>query len=45
MIYLINPEYIQILHSDPRGLRMVGAGMIALLLGTLWIRKIVNIEV
>ena len=45
MIYLINPEYIQILHSDPRGLRMIGAGMIALLLGTLWIRKIVNIEV
>lgn len=45
VIYLINPEYIQALHSDPRGLKMVGGGMIALAIGTLWIRKIVNIEV
>lgn len=45
VIYLINPDYIQALHSDPRGLKMIGAGMIALAIGTLWIRKIVNIEV
>ena len=45
VVYLVNPEYIQVLHSDPRGLRMIGAGMICLLLGTVWINKIVNIEV
>ncbi|MFA0442259.1 type II secretion system F family protein [Vibrio sp. 10N.222.51.C12] len=42
---LVNPEYVQPLYSDPRGLKVIGLGMISLVLGAFWIRKVVNVEV
>ena len=45
LIYAINPEYLELLHTDPRGIQLIGIGMVALFIGTLWIRKVVTIEV
>ncbi|MEZ8290023.1 type II secretion system F family protein [Vibrio sp. 10N.237.312.B06] len=41
----VNPEYIEPLYTDPRGISMVSIGVILLAIGTLWIRKIINIEI
>ncbi|KWU00503.1 MULTISPECIES: type II secretion system F family protein [Vibrio] len=41
----VNPEYIEPLYSDPRGVSMVSIGVILLAIGALWIRKIINIEI
>ena len=41
----VNPEYIEPLYSDPRGISMVSIGVILLAIGALWIRKIINIEI
>lgn len=45
IIALIKPDYISSLHNHPTGVKMVVGGMIALFIGTMWIRKIVNFEV
>lgn len=42
---IVNPEYVDPLYTDPRGLKIIGLGMISLVLGAFWIRKVVNVEV
>jgi tight adherence protein B len=44
-IRLVNPEYYQMLFSHPLGWVMVIVGSISILLGWLFIRKIIHIEV
>ncbi|MFS1865890.1 pilus assembly protein TadB [Vibrio breoganii] len=41
----VNREMALILTEDPRGIKMVSAGIISILIGSLWIKKIVNIKV
>jgi tight adherence protein B len=41
----VNPEYIEPLYTDPRGISMVSIGVVLLAIGALWIRKIINIEI
>lgn len=45
IISLVRPEYIELLHTTPMGVKMIVGGMVSLFVGTIWIRKIVNIEV
>jgi len=45
IIYIINPGYIQMLFTHPMGKAMIGAGIASQLVGIMFIRKIVNIEV
>ncbi len=45
VIYLINPEYISLLFTHPLGKAMLAAGVVSQLMGIMFIRKIVNIEV
>ncbi|MES2015351.1 MAG: type II secretion system F family protein [Pseudomonadota bacterium] len=42
---LVNPKYVSVLWTDPAGIRMLwyGAGMI--LVGVLWIRRVIHIRV
>ena len=42
---LVNPRYVSVLWTDPTGIKMLwyGAGMI--LIGVLWIRKVIHIRV
>jgi tight adherence protein B len=44
-IYSLNPPYIKLLFTDPMGKLMVLTAVIFQIIGFLWIRKIVNIEI
>jgi tight adherence protein B len=44
-MFAVNPEYIMILFTTQVGLVMLGVGGILILLGILWMRKIVDIDV
>ncbi len=45
MLSISSPGYLEPLYSDPRGIKLIIMGMVGLLLGALWIRKIINFEV
>ncbi|UTT84044.1 type II secretion system F family protein [Vibrio pelagius] len=42
---LVNPDYVEPLYSDPRGITMVSVGIVLLAIGALWIKKIINVEI
>jgi tight adherence protein B len=44
-IYSLNPPYMKLLFTDPMGKLMVAFAVIFQIIGFLWIRKIVNIEI
>jgi tight adherence protein B len=44
-IYGLNPSYIKLLFTDPLGKLLVTTAVIFQIIGFLWIRKIVNIEI
>lgn len=44
-MYFINRPYLEPLYTDPRGLKAIAAGMISMVIGAFWIRKVVNVEV
>lgn len=43
--YYSNREYVQLLWTRPLGLAMVAAGIIAMVIGVFWMRKVVDVEV
>lgn len=45
MVNLVNPEFMAVLWTDPAGLRMVGVALFMMVLGMLWMRKIIRIRV
>lgn len=45
LIFLLNPDYIGPLFSEPIGKMMIWAAVILQLMGFFWIRKIVDIEI
>jgi tight adherence protein B len=45
VVNLINPEFMTVLWTDPLGHRMVGVALFLMLLGMLWMRKIIRIRV
>lgn len=45
ILYLMNREFMSLLFTDPIGRLLVATGISLQLLGFLWIRKIVNIEI
>jgi len=44
-IYSLNPSYMKLLFTDPMGKLMVMVAVVMQIIGFLWIRKIVNIEI
>jgi tight adherence protein B len=44
-IYSLNPPYVKLLFTDPMGKLMVMVAVVFQIIGFLWIRKIVNIEI
>jgi tight adherence protein B len=44
-VYSLNPPYIMLLFTDPLGKLLVMVAVVFQLIGFLWIRKIVNIEI
>jgi tight adherence protein B len=45
ILYMLNAEYMSILFTDPIGKILVTAAIVMQLLGFLWIRKIIRIEI
>jgi tight adherence protein B len=45
LFYAINPEYIRVLFEHPIGRMMLAFGITMQIIGYLWIRKVVNIEI
>ncbi|MGR5449459.1 type II secretion system F family protein [Vibrio sp. PNB22_3_1] len=45
VLSLLNPEFLEPLVTDPRGIDLLMLGMVGIVLGAWWIKKIVNIEV
>ncbi len=45
MLNIIDPEFIDPLINDPRGVELIMYGIGGITLGALWIKKIINIEV
>ena len=45
IIYLLNPEYMGLLFTDPMGRFMLGLASVMQIIGFLWIRNIVNIDI
>ena len=45
LINIVNPKFLQVLWTDPVGLKMVGAALLMMALGVLWMRKIIRIRV
>jgi tight adherence protein B len=45
VIYFLDPSYIQLLFTDPSGRLMLGSAVILQIVGFLWIRRIIRVEV
>ena len=45
IIYMVNPEYIMQLFTDPRGWLLVGAGLTSMTLGLGVMAKMVRFEI
>lgn len=45
IINLTNPKFMSVLFTDPMGKKMVAAALISMLLGILWMRKIIKIRI
>ena len=45
MVNLVNPKFMDVLWTDPAGLRVAGAALFMMVLGMLWMRSIIRIRV
>lgn len=45
MINLVNPKFLEVLWTDPAGLKVVGAALFLMLLGVVWMRSVIRIRV
>jgi len=45
MIFAVNPEFISVLWTDPAGMTAIYAALMAMILGSLWMWRIVKIRV
>ena len=45
VVNLVNPKFMSVLWTDPVGLKVVGAALLLMVLGILWMRSIIRIRV
>jgi tight adherence protein B len=45
MVNLVNPKFMAVLWTDPAGVRMVGVALFMMVMGILWMRRIIRIRV
>jgi tight adherence protein B len=45
MMLLLNPEYIKILWTDPAGVRLLWYALVMIIVGVLWLRKVIRIRI
>lgn len=44
MLSMVNPEYIGVLYTEPLGWVMIGASVVLMVIGGLWLRKIIDLK-
>ncbi|EUC14347.1 type II secretion system F family protein [Paraburkholderia hospita] len=45
VISIINPGFLRILWTDPAGIKLVGAALVMMVFGVIWMRKVIRIHV
>lgn len=45
VMVLLNPEYIKILWTDPSGIRLLWYALVMIIVGVLWLRKVIRIRI
>ncbi len=45
VVNIVNPEFMEVLWTDPAGMRLIGAALFSMVVGVLWMRKIIRIRV
>ena len=45
MILIVNPDFMKVLWTDPMGLKMIGLALFNMVMGLIWMRKIIRIRV
>ncbi len=45
VLYLVNPQFMSLLWTEPMGVSMIYAGIVAIILGIIWMRKVIRIHV
>ena len=45
MMLAMNPKYISVLWTDPNGVRMMWYGLGMMLVGVVWMRRIIRIRI
>jgi tight adherence protein B len=45
VVNLVNPKFMSVLWTDPAGVRMAGVALLMMVLGILWMRRIIRIRV
>lgn len=45
IMYILNPGYVGVLFTDPIGIGMLITAIVSMIIGFLWMRKIINIEI
>lgn len=45
LMYVLNPEYVGVLFTDALGIGMLIAAVVSMLIGFLWMKKIITIEI
>ncbi|TXC85516.1 type II secretion system F family protein [Paraburkholderia azotifigens] len=45
LISILNPGFLRVLWTDPTGIKLVGAALVMMVFGAIWMRKIIRIHV
>lgn len=45
VIFFLNPEFLEILWTDPAGVAIVGTALLLMVLGIVWMRQIIHIHI
>ena len=45
LVNIMNPDFMRVLWTDPTGLKLVGAAAVSMVVGVIWMRKVIRIRV
>jgi tight adherence protein B len=45
MLVLTNPTYVQVLWTDPAGVKLLWYGLVMIVIGVVWLRKVIRIRI
>ena len=45
VLYLVNPKFMSLLWTEPMGVNMIYAGIVAIIVGIFWMRRVIRIHV